>query len=114
MAEPNVTRRDAPPQDQPRQSDVPDTPTDLGRGSWLAAGRRSVQEFKDDFLQDRAAALTYYSIQSIFPALLVLVSLTSAGCEVIGDIFKAGVWVGVLMVVVVIALVGFVAAKIRG
>ena len=46
--------------------------------------------------------------------LLVLVSLTSAGCEVIGDIFKAGVWVGMLMVVVVIALIGFVAAKIRG
>ena len=46
--------------------------------------------------------------------LMVLVSLTAAGCEVIGDIFKAGVWVGVLMVVVLIALVGFVAAKIRG
>ena len=75
MAEPNVTRRDAPPQGQPRQHDVPDTPTDLGRGSWLAAGQRSVREFKEDFLQDRAAALTYYSIQSIFPALLVLVSL---------------------------------------
>jgi YihY family inner membrane protein len=75
MAEPNVTRRDAPPRSQARQDAVPDTPTDLGRGSWLAAGRRSVQEFKDDFLQDRAAALTYYSIQSIFPALLVLVTL---------------------------------------
>jgi len=46
--------------------------------------------------------------------LVVLVSMTSAGCEVIGDIFKAGVWVGMLMVVVVIALIGFVAAKIRG
>jgi uncharacterized membrane protein YkvI len=45
--------------------------------------------------------------------LLVLVSLTSAGCEVIGDIFKAGVWVGVLMVVLLVALVGFIAAKIR-
>ena len=45
--------------------------------------------------------------------LLVLVSLTSSGCEVIGDIFKAGVWVGVLMVVIVLALVGFIAAKIR-
>jgi len=75
MAEPNVTRRDAPPGSEPRPDAVPDTPTDLGRGSWLAAGRRSAQEFKDDFLQDRAAALTYYSIQSIFPALLVLVSL---------------------------------------
>ena len=46
--------------------------------------------------------------------LLVLVSLTSAGCEVIGDIFKAGIWVGVFMVVIVLALVGFIAAKIRG
>ena len=46
--------------------------------------------------------------------LLVLVSLTAPGCEVIGGIFKAGVWVGVLMVVIVLALVGFVAAKIRG
>ena len=45
--------------------------------------------------------------------LLVLVSLTSAGCEVIGDIFKAGVWVGMLMVVIVLALVGFIAAKMR-
>jgi membrane protein len=43
--------------------------------SWLAAGKRSVKEFKNDILQDRAAALTYYSIQSIFPGLLVLVSL---------------------------------------
>jgi len=32
-------------------------------------------EFKDDFLQDRAAALTYYSVQAIFPGILVLVSL---------------------------------------
>ena len=32
-------------------------------------------EFGNDILQDRAAALTYYSIQSIFPGLLVLVSL---------------------------------------
>jgi membrane protein len=47
----------------------------LGRDAWLAAARRSVGEFKTDFLSDRAAALTYYSILSIFPGLLVLVSL---------------------------------------
>ena len=28
-----------------------------------------------------------------------------SGCEMIGDIFKAGVWVGVLLVVGVIALI---------
>jgi len=46
--------------------------------------------------------------------LLVVASLTLSGCEAIGDIFKAGVWVGVLFVVIVIAIVGFIAAKIRG
>jgi len=34
-----------------------------------------MREFKTDFLSDRAAALTYYSVLSIFPGLLVLVSL---------------------------------------
>ncbi len=54
---------------------VPDDPTDLSGGSWLAAGKRALKEYKADDLQDRAAALTYYGIQSIFPGLLVLVSL---------------------------------------
>jgi membrane protein len=58
----------------PRQ-DPPASPTGLPGGSWLAAGRRTLREFADDFLQDRAAALTYYGILSLFPALLVLVSL---------------------------------------
>jgi membrane protein len=37
--------------------------------------RRTVREFKEDNLTDWAAALTYYGILSIFPALLALVSL---------------------------------------
>jgi membrane protein len=57
------------------QRDLPGKPTDLGHGSWRAAGRRTVAEFKNDFLQDRAAALTYYSVQAIFPGILALVSL---------------------------------------
>src|SRR5580658_8634628 len=57
------------------RDDVPDDPTDLSGGSWLAAARRALKEYKADDLQDRAAALTYYGIQSIFPGLLVLVSL---------------------------------------
>ena len=46
--------------------------------------------------------------------LLVLVAVALPGCEVVGGIFKAGAWVGALAVVVVIAIVGIVAAKIRG
>ena len=61
--------------DSNARDDVPDDPTDLGGGSWLAAAKRTLKEYKDDDLQDRAAALTYFGIQSIFPGLLVLVSL---------------------------------------
>jgi len=40
-----------------------------------AALKRTVREFKDDNLTDWAAALTYYSVLAIFPALIVLVSI---------------------------------------
>jgi hypothetical protein len=46
--------------------------------------------------------------------LLVLVATTLSGCEVVGGIFKAGAWVGALAVILVIAIVGFIAAKVRG
>lgn len=54
---------------------APDAPTALRKKSWEAVLRRTVAEFKDDELTDRAAALTYYGILALFPALLVLVSL---------------------------------------
>jgi membrane protein len=37
--------------------------------------RRTVREFQDDNITDWAAALTYYGVLSIFPALLALVSV---------------------------------------
>ncbi|WP_242454233.1 YihY/virulence factor BrkB family protein [Bailinhaonella thermotolerans] len=37
--------------------------------------RRTVREFREDSLPDWSAALTYYAVLSVFPALLVLVSL---------------------------------------
>jgi membrane protein len=57
------------------RTDSPGAPGRLGRDGWTAAARRSATEFKEDNLQDWAAALTYYGILSIFPGLLVLVSL---------------------------------------
>ncbi|MFJ7295923.1 YihY/virulence factor BrkB family protein [Streptomyces collinus] len=54
---------------------APVTPTDLPRKSWVAVLKGSVREFKDDELTDRAAALTYYGVLALFPALLVLVSM---------------------------------------
>jgi hypothetical protein len=46
--------------------------------------------------------------------LLMLVAIALPGCEVVGGIFKAGAWVGALAVILVIAIVGILAAKIRG
>src|SRR5947207_4712733 len=54
---------------------VPSGPTEMGGGSWVAAGKRTLREFGNDQLQDRAAALTYYAVLSIFPGLLVVISL---------------------------------------
>ena len=55
--------------------DEKDSPSELPARSWRAVVRRTVKEFQDDQLPDRAAALTYYGVLSLFPALLVLVSL---------------------------------------
>jgi len=52
------------------------------------------------------------AVRVLLLVLLVVASLTLPGCEMIGGIFKAGMWVGVLAVVIVIAIVGFIAAKI--
>ncbi|MFG2638468.1 YihY/virulence factor BrkB family protein [Streptomyces sp. NPDC048362] len=54
---------------------APDTPTKLPKRAWRAVLKGALREFKDDELTDRAAALTYYGVLSLFPALLVLVSL---------------------------------------
>ena len=51
------------------------SPTALPRGSWAGTLKRTVREFKEDNLTDWAAALTYYAVLSIFPALLALVSI---------------------------------------
>ncbi|MFC8199581.1 YihY/virulence factor BrkB family protein [Streptomyces sp. NPDC057298] len=58
-----------------------DSPGKLPGRSWWAVVRRTVREFQDDELPDRAAALTYYGVLSLFPALLLLVSLLG----VVGD-----------------------------
>ncbi|QFZ71971.1 YihY family inner membrane protein [Streptomyces fagopyri] len=54
---------------------APDSPVKLPKRAWGAALRGALREFKDDELADRAAALTYYGVLALFPALLVLVSL---------------------------------------
>jgi hypothetical protein len=41
-------------------------------------------------------------------------ALALSGCEIIGDIFKAGVWVGVLLAIGVVGLIIWLIAKAMG
>ena len=50
-----------------------------------------------------------------FPlALIALLATTLTSCELIGGIFKAGVWSGVIIVVIVPALIIWLIAKVFG
>jgi membrane protein len=59
----------------PDNSAKPAKPTDLSKGSWAGALRRTIRQIGQDKLTTWAAALTYYAILSIFPGLLVMVSV---------------------------------------
>lgn len=45
-------------------------------------------------------------------AVLALLALPLAGCEVIGDIFQAGMWTGVIAVVVVVGLIVYAVTRL--
>jgi membrane protein len=47
----------------------------LSKRTWLGTVKRTVSEFRKDNLTDWAAALTYYAVLSLFPALIALISI---------------------------------------
>jgi membrane protein len=67
----NVEFRDRP--EGPRADYAPEG-TDPGSGWWPTL-KRTAKEFQEDNLTDWAAALTYYGLLSLFPALIAMVSL---------------------------------------
>lgn len=46
-------------------------------------------------------------------SLLLAISIFTAGCELIGDIFQAGFVVGIIIVLVIVAVVGWIISKFR-
>jgi membrane protein len=54
---------------------APEHPTDLSGHRWWLTLKRTFREFQDDNLADWAAALTYYGLLALFPALIALVSI---------------------------------------
>ena len=68
---------------------APDSPTDLSKRTWKDTLKRTLQEFKEDDLTLLAAALTYYGVLSLFPALLVLLALLGlAGTNTIDTLLR--------------------------
>jgi hypothetical protein len=51
-------------------------------------------------------------LNAFYSALLLLLLISLPGCEVIGDIFKAGVWTGILLIAVVVAVIIFIIGKL--
>jgi len=50
---------------------------------------------------------------SLYSALIVLLSTTLIGCELVGDIFQAGMGVGIFIVIAVIAVIIWIISRFR-
>ena len=64
--------KNAPHPDDPRK---PDEISEISKPSWIYVVKKTYREFSADQATDLAAALTYYGVLAIFPALLAFVSL---------------------------------------
>ncbi|ALI98608.1 hypothetical protein [Rufibacter tibetensis] len=54
------------------------------------------------------------NLQAYFFAFMLVLTMTVSSCDVIGDIFQAGMWTAVIVIVLVIVLVLWLLRKIRG
>ena len=68
----DARRRVAPAPEDDRK---PDALSDISKPSWRYIVRKTAREFSKDQCTDLAAALVYYSVLALFPALLALFSL---------------------------------------
>jgi membrane protein len=66
---------DAQPEEQKRSGRRPEGPAHARKGGLIQTLKRTMTEFSEDNLTDSAAALTYYAVLSIFPALLAMISI---------------------------------------
>jgi membrane protein len=64
-------------EDRPEPDDdaKPASPTELTKHSWKYVLRKTAREFSGDGCTDLAAALTYYAVLALFPAMIAILSL---------------------------------------
>jgi predicted lysophospholipase L1 biosynthesis ABC-type transport system permease subunit len=53
------------------------------------------------------------NIRLYIPIMFVLLAVTMSSCELIGDIFEAGMWTAVIVIALVVLLIGWIFRKIR-
>ena len=75
MTQGTATRSHAPDAPDAEAEIKPDSPDDLTARSWKYVARKTLREFSSDGCTDIAAALTYYAVLALFPALIALLSL---------------------------------------
>jgi hypothetical protein len=54
------------------------------------------------------------SFSYYFSVLLLLLTLTVTSCEVIGDIFQAGMWTAVILIVLIVLFILWIVRKVKG
>ncbi len=72
MSRTTAERTDSPAPEDPAK---PDSPSDLKKTSWGYVLKRTMREFSKDQCTDLAAALTYYAVLALFPAVIAVLSL---------------------------------------
>ncbi|WP_187264026.1 hypothetical protein [Pontibacter beigongshangensis] len=54
------------------------------------------------------------NIKPYLYAILIILTTTLSSCEVIGDIFKAGMWTAVIIIVIIVLIVIWIFRKLGG
>jgi len=65
-------------------------------------------KFKLIKIMKKQSYLNLVHLSLIFVSLIIL-----PGCEFIGDVFKAGIWVGIIIIIAIIAVIAFVIRMFR-
>ncbi|MHC2990915.1 hypothetical protein OB13_04705 [Pontibacter sp. HJ8] len=56
---------------------------------------------------------TMNSLRLYLSVLFVVMAVTLSSCEVIGDIFEAGMWTAVVIIVLIVLIIGWIFRKLR-
>jgi len=75
MTATDTDRKDDKNAPDPEHPDKPDTPREIEKRSWKYVLTKTIREFGADECTDIAAALTYYAVLALFPALLAVFSI---------------------------------------